>query len=271
MDGIGKAIKYFFGVIIRGQTYLNLVYLLLAFPLGLLYFVFLVTGLSLGFGLIVIWVGLLILVIDIVVWWLFIVMERWQANFMLRANVPPLHQKDLTGLSFMETVKAYMVNPVTWKGLVYLLAKFPLGILAFVCLVTFSTVTAALVLAPFYYGFGTIDLGFTVVDTLPKALVMSAFGIPFGFVSLHILNGLAYLFKWLSYWLLGNRSAALQPAIAGTAVAVPEPSPLVAAVVSPDLSVVETVEPSPVELAGAQTEPSAAPAETGDNETNSQP
>ena len=37
----------FFGVIVDPQSYLNIVYLLVAFPLGTFYFVFLITGLSL--------------------------------------------------------------------------------------------------------------------------------------------------------------------------------------------------------------------------------
>ena len=44
MDTTSTALGRYFGVIVRGQTYLNLVYLALAFPLGLFYFVFLVTG-----------------------------------------------------------------------------------------------------------------------------------------------------------------------------------------------------------------------------------
>ena len=37
----------FFGVAIRGQTYLNLIYLSLSFPLGLVYFIVLVVGFAL--------------------------------------------------------------------------------------------------------------------------------------------------------------------------------------------------------------------------------
>ncbi len=51
----------FFGALANKQTYLNLAYLMLTFPLGIFYFVFIVVGLSLGLGLVVIWVGLLIL------------------------------------------------------------------------------------------------------------------------------------------------------------------------------------------------------------------
>ena len=52
-----------FGVFIQLQTYLNILYLLLAFPLGLGYFVFLVTGLALGLGLFITWFGIVILLL----------------------------------------------------------------------------------------------------------------------------------------------------------------------------------------------------------------
>jgi len=48
----------FFKVIVSGQAYLNLFYLLVAFPLGVFYFVFLVSGLSAGVSLAIIWVGI---------------------------------------------------------------------------------------------------------------------------------------------------------------------------------------------------------------------
>ena len=51
-----------FGPATDAQTYLNLLYLLLSFPLGIAYFVFLITGLSLGAGLLVIFVGVPILI-----------------------------------------------------------------------------------------------------------------------------------------------------------------------------------------------------------------
>ncbi|MEE8442664.1 MAG: sensor domain-containing protein, partial [Dehalococcoidia bacterium] len=53
----------FFGVVADPQSYINIFYLFLAFPLGIGYFVFLVTGISVGFGLLIIWVGVPILVL----------------------------------------------------------------------------------------------------------------------------------------------------------------------------------------------------------------
>jgi hypothetical protein len=47
--GLKQTFAQFFGVAIHPQTYLNLIYLTLAFPLGLFYFILLVMGFSLFF------------------------------------------------------------------------------------------------------------------------------------------------------------------------------------------------------------------------------
>jgi hypothetical protein len=72
-----------FGVIARLQTWKNMAYLALAFPLGLFYFVFLVVGLALGVGLVIIWVGLPILAVVVLAWWAFASFERLQAEHLL--------------------------------------------------------------------------------------------------------------------------------------------------------------------------------------------
>ena len=53
----------FVGVVADPQSYLNISYLLLGLPLGVAYFVILVAGISIGFGLLTIWVGIPILVL----------------------------------------------------------------------------------------------------------------------------------------------------------------------------------------------------------------
>jgi hypothetical protein len=75
--------KKFFGVIVKLETYLGLIYLFLAFPLGLSYFIFLVTGLSLGISLLIIWVGLLILLLVFAAVWGLSAFERLMAIWFL--------------------------------------------------------------------------------------------------------------------------------------------------------------------------------------------
>jgi hypothetical protein len=220
MESTKKFLAEFFGVAVKGQTYLNALYLLLAFPLGLFYFIFLVTGLALGVSLVIVWVGLLLLLIVFGVWYTLLMMERWMAITMLHEDIPPMSHDTLAGKSVWQKLQTLLSNPVTWKGLLYLFAKFPLGILSFVVLVTLISISVSLIAAPFYYPWVhpniTLDLGSLwlspvwMVDSLPKALVACLFGILAALVSMHICNSLAWLSGRFARIMLGNFSA--QPA-----------------------------------------------------------
>ena len=93
-------------------------------------------GLSLGLGLIIIWVGIPILLVVAGAWWLFGAFERVQAQYLLGADValPPRSWETVNGV--WAKLKAHFGNGATWKDLVYLFAKLPLGIVSFTLLVT---------------------------------------------------------------------------------------------------------------------------------------
>jgi Putative sensor len=59
------------GLMTDSRTYLRILYLLLAFPLGILYFTVIVTGLSVGLGLAIVIVGFLVLILTLLVWLVF--------------------------------------------------------------------------------------------------------------------------------------------------------------------------------------------------------
>nr|QNO47354.1 hypothetical protein LNGCCOLK_00031 [Methanosarcinales archaeon ANME-2c ERB4] len=90
-------VKQFFGVAARGQTYLNIIYLLLSFPLGTAYFVFLVTGLLLGLSLSIVWVGIPILLLMLAAWWGLVVFERQLAIWLLHVDIPPMSRETTSG------------------------------------------------------------------------------------------------------------------------------------------------------------------------------
>jgi hypothetical protein len=218
MESLKTYLVKFFGVAIRGQTYLNALYLFLAFPLGLVYFIFLMVGLSSGIALTIVWVGLLILLVVFITWTAMAAFERQMAIWLLREEIPPMSRQDPAGLTLWQQFKATVTNPVTWKGLVYLLAKFPLGLLSFVVLVTLFSVSVSLLAAPFYYSWVPNEYVFTlngvrtnpvwVVDTLGEALLVSLAGILLTVVSMHILNSLAWVSGKFARIMLGNFSAA---------------------------------------------------------------
>ncbi|MBE0697900.1 MAG: sensor domain-containing protein [Anaerolineaceae bacterium] len=223
MDSNKYSLEKFFGVAIQGQTYLNALYLLLAFPLGLFYFIFLVTGLSLGVSLIIVWVGLFLLVLVFAVWYALLVLERQMAISLLHEEIPPITHESYSGKTAWQKLKAALSNPVTWKGLLYLFAKFPLGIISFVVLVTFLSVSFALLAAPLYYQWVqpqvSMDLGSGlwspwIIDTLPKALGACAAGVFMLFISMHIFNGLAWVSGKFARIMLGNFSS--QPGVPST-------------------------------------------------------
>ncbi len=86
-------------VALRRQTYLNVLYLIAAFPLGLAYLIFLVVGLALGFGLSFILVGVPILFGVGAAWWRLGAFERELAIWWLGADIPPMPQPAVASAS----------------------------------------------------------------------------------------------------------------------------------------------------------------------------
>ncbi len=228
---MNEFLNKYFGVVIKGQTYLNLLYLLLAFPLGVFYFVYLVTGISVGIGLSILWIGLLILLLVIGGWWLLAAFERQMAVLMLRKQIPPmLRDKDRSANGIWAKFTAFLGNPVTWKSLLYLFVKFPLGIISFVVVVTFGSIIMAFIAAPFYYNFINPEVWITSytiwrIDTLWEAIIACLAGILLLPAALHAFNGIAWVSGEFARVMLGNTqqpAVNLQPAEA----VVPAPEPI---------------------------------------------
>ena len=193
----------YFEVLWTGQTYLNLIYLILAFPLGIFYFVFLITGLALGVGLLIIWIGLLILIMVFAGSWVFGQIERLLANGLLDVDIgSPVIQ--VTEDSLWERVRAYLSNPVTWKSMLFLFMKFPLGIISFVLTVAGASICGALLAAPFAYQEWGYQVGEWYMDSMNEAMLAFVVGIIITPLVLHLLNWIAHFFGQVAIALLGR-------------------------------------------------------------------
>jgi len=209
-----NALKQFFGVVVRPQTYLNFIYLLLSFPLGLIYFVVLVTGLSVGLGTIILWIGVILLVAMFAAWYGMAAFERLTAVWLLREDIPSMQPLDTTGMSIWQKFVAALKNPVTWKGLAFLLLKLPIGVVCFSVLVTLVSLSLGLMAAPFYYNLTYIPVDLNIgasyyqtiwtIDTLSEALLVSLAGVLVAIASLHAFNGLAWLSAKFARVMLGS-------------------------------------------------------------------
>ena len=197
----------YFKVIISGQAYLNLIYLMAAFPLGVFYFVFLVSGLSLGISLSIVWLGIPLLLVVGVGWWFLARFEHFLAVHWLKEEVPcmTLPQNTMPPAAGYKQIwayfKAYFFNPVTWKSPVYLLLKFPIGIATFAILITFVSLSLAFLTLPLTYklldfqigGFFSPDNSVWQVDNIFEALLGTFMGILLWPLTMQITNGLAWI------------------------------------------------------------------------------
>lgn len=233
----------FFGVFLDGQSYMNALYVLLAFPLGLFYFIFLVVGLSLGISLLILWVGILILLVVLGGWWAFAAFERQMAIWMLREDIPPMLRPGGQPQGIWAQLVGYLTNPVTWKSLVYLLVKFPLGVLSFAVGVTLVALTGVFLTAPLSFAFFPMQIqliGNQVynIDTPLEAALAFLAGLILALISLHILNGLAWISGRFAYLMLGYFPAVNRPSAPET------PAPAIAPVAP-----AQSVAPVPTEAA----------------------
>ncbi len=197
-----------FGVIVRGRTYLRLLYLLLAFPLGLGYFLVLVIGLSLGIGLIVTIVGVPLLVLMMEAWRGLGFWEARLASALLGARIargnPPVRRG--SGW-FWRRLVSEVQEPRTWTSLLYLFLMLPLGTIYFAATVALLSSSLWAVAAPvvwpgahtlFLSGPGGWRVEFPFWSTFPLALG----GIVSLFISLHVVNLLGWLHGRLAETLL---------------------------------------------------------------------
>ena len=201
MKKLTLAFVHFFKVVINGQAYLNLVYLLAAFPLGVFYFVFLVTGLSLGVSLSILWVGIPLLLMVGVGWWMLARFERLISIHWLKEEVPSITVPHNPVEGIWPTFKSYITNPVTWKSPLYLFLKFPLGVATFTILIILVSLTLAFLTLPLTYqvldfqigGFFSVDQILWQVDGLGEALVGTLIGLILWPATLQLINGMTWV------------------------------------------------------------------------------
>ncbi|ELY54593.1 hypothetical protein C491_18364 [Natronococcus amylolyticus DSM 10524] len=222
-DRLRGGLRWFVSVPVRRETYRRLGYLLLAFPLGLAYFVFLVVGLSVGISLTILVVGLPMLAIVLGVTLLAAQFERWLVTLLLPVEIDS--SRRLEGDRRRDQALDLLTDLRTWTPFVYLPSVFVLGLVSFVVLTTGLSTALAMLLVPLYYdqpglyvgvvtdrapefhqtvylawnqllvGFeAVLTVGYWEITTLPQAIVVAGSGLLLGLLTLHALNGLAWLF-----------------------------------------------------------------------------
>ncbi len=199
--------------IFEARTYRHAVYLALAFPLGLAYFVFLVTGISVGFGLLIVWVGLPILLAMILAWRGIGTFERGLHRGLLDIDIPEPTVKFLGEGTLWQRIKGILADGGTWRMLVWLFLRFPLGVFTFTVLVSITAIVAVLVAAPVLIPVADnmnvdVRVGSIMIDNWRPQAIDAWWMVPLGLllliIEMHVINGLAWVHGVVGRALLGS-------------------------------------------------------------------
>jgi signal transduction histidine kinase len=189
------------------------VYLFSSFPLAIGYLVFFTTGISAGFGLLVVLAGFVILALVVFAATLAMRLERWLAIHLLSAQIPPLNLRRARaeapvrksgasrGRAIISTLKDYLANASLWKGLALLVIKFPLILAASVIALIPLSLTISFVLAPLL---GHFNAGWTVDLTSRGSWITGLMAIPSAIVTIGVLDGIRSVLRRITTFFLSS-------------------------------------------------------------------
>ncbi len=138
----------FFGVFLDPRAYLSLLYMLLALATGILYFVVVVTGVSLSLGLAVLIVGVPFFLAFIGISRVIALGEGRLLEAVTGERMPrrPVHPGAPAG--WLARIGNMLKDPRTWTTLAYLVLMLPLGIVYFTLAIAGISVGASFVGVP---------------------------------------------------------------------------------------------------------------------------
>ena len=152
---------------------------LLGLPLGVAYFTWFVTGLATGLGLAITLVGIPLLTLVLASVRPLLEGERVLSNALLGTEIPRIGLAP-AGQGRLGRLKAYWTDAATWRGMGYLIGRFPAGLAAFIVAITAYASALYLIAAPIVAPFDGIELGIWQPDTWYEGLAL----VPLGLVAL---------------------------------------------------------------------------------------
>jgi two-component system, OmpR family, phosphate regulon sensor histidine kinase PhoR len=201
------------GVLWRGQSYLNLLYLLAAFPLGLIYFILLITLISTSLSTIVALIGIPLLLATLYIWLGLAEFERQLTSWWLGVPIQKMPFTPEPGAGYWKRLQARLSSRVTWTGLLYLFIKMIFGTVVFAISVGLIALTAGLLTAPLPFLLqatvgGGLEPGRATLALLSPLLML--LGVVVGLITLLVSDGLAFVWGKFAQITLGVSDEALR-------------------------------------------------------------
>ncbi len=183
----------------------------ISFPLGLLYFILIVVGGSVGLATSILGVGLVILLLTFIFITYAANLERWLNDSLLGVPVA-FTAKPMRGNLF-KRLTISLRDPMTWRSLVYLTVKFPFSLVSSVTLLILGVLSAGLVLSPLIRVFSSqVEITLTPlnwsVKTLNDSLLASVAGVILTVLTFLLSNLSATLWARFARWMLGDSAGS---------------------------------------------------------------
>ncbi|MCC4631733.1 sensor domain-containing protein [Xanthomonas dyei] len=198
---IGK----FFGVAADPRTYGALFYMLLSLLTGVFYFTWVVTGVSLSLGLLILIIGVPLMVLFFGSVRVLSLVEGRMVETLLGVRMPRRPQHPGVQGGWLQRIAAMFTDVRTWSTLLYFVLMLPLGSVYFTLFTTLLSVALTLTAAPLALFF---DQGMSItwdgqVIVMPLMVVpLSLLGVLLLFVTLHAARGIGTLHGMLAKHLL---------------------------------------------------------------------
>ncbi len=169
------------------RTYSNLMYLLLGFPLALLYFCTLVLGFAFGTGLAVLLVGIPILIGTVFMVWNFAAIERGLALWLVGMEISA--PRDDLPSAYLARARMLIGRAFFWKVSIFLLLKLILSVLVFAATVVVWSPGITLLVLPFVERDTVVSFGAWQIQTSPtQDIAIFLVGLGMSMIAARITN-----------------------------------------------------------------------------------
>jgi len=197
-----------FNVYIDPRTWGSLLYMTIAFVTGIVYFTWVVTGVSLSVSMLILIIGLPLAILFLLSVQGLALLEGRLVEALLGVRMPRRPAFAQAGLGWLDRLKALLSDRHTWISMLYMVFQLPLGTLYFVINVTLFSLSLSFLATPIAYLFMqgiSFEIGPNAISALnlKNALILlPILGLALLTLTMHLARAIGQLHARYAKWLL---------------------------------------------------------------------